>query len=61
MPGVNYSFIATISLITWSYVFIRAQSVPINTAIPEAAFVAVICTILFLSSRLIRRINAVLA
>lgn len=61
MPAANYSFIATIFLITWSYVLIRMQSVPIDGAIFESVLIAAICTILYLSTGLIRRLNAALA
>lgn len=52
---------ASVSLILWFYVFVRVQDVPLNSAVSEATFIAVVCAILYLSSWLIRRINAVLA
>jgi hypothetical protein len=61
MQAASYSFIATIFLITWSYVIVRMQSVPIDTAIFEAVLIAAICAILYFSSLLIRRLNATLA
>ncbi|WP_424357579.1 hypothetical protein [Methanocella sp. MCL-LM] len=61
MPVNNYSLMASVSLILWFYVFVRVQDVPLNSAVSEATFIAVVCAILYLSSWLIRRINAVLA
>lgn len=61
MQSDNHSCIATIFLITWSYVIVRMQSAPIDTAIFEAALIAAVCAILYLSFQIIRRLNATLA